>query len=143
MSYTNRQELEYLEASLESLKKKFESEVTPMDVIAGILYFFGETEFSTNYERLNNAFYKEKENQFLKEFRFREGGPYPYSELLDNVFSRLSVSGLLGCQNPDYRQFTMNENQIKRIEKGPLKKFSSGQIIELKSLSRRIKENLR
>jgi len=128
--------------SLESLKKKFQEDITPLDVTAAILYFFGDIEFTTSYEKLNRAFYKERENPLLREFRFLEGGPYPYSELLDSVFSRLSISGLLGCRNPDYRKFFVQKNQRDRIENGILKKFSPDQVEELKSLSNCILKSL-
>ena len=128
---------------LASFRKKIQEDITPLDVVASILYFFGDdAKFTTNYEKLHQAFFRMKENLLLKEFQFREGGPYPYSELLENVFSRLAISGLLGCQNPDYRQFTINKGQRGRIEAGSLKKFSGEQIRELKSISREIQENL-
>lgn len=132
-----------MNTSLESLKKRFQEDITPLDVTAAIIYFFGENEFTTSYEKLNRAFQKEKKSEFLREFRFLEGGSYPYSELLDSVFSRLSISGLLGCQNPDYRKFFLRQDQLERIEKGSLKKFSPKQIKELKSLSSSILKSLK
>ncbi|TET80018.1 MAG: hypothetical protein E3J41_00370 [Candidatus Cloacimonadota bacterium] len=131
-----------MSTSLDSLRERFRKDVTPLDIAAGILFFFGKIEFTTSYERLNSAFYKEKDNPLLGEFRFREGGSYPYSALLENVFSRLSKSGLISCLNPDYRLFEIGEKQLERIEKGVLKKFSKEKIRDLKSLSQRIKKNL-
>jgi len=129
--------------SLESLKKRLQEDITPLDIAAAILYYFGEVEFTTDYEKLNRAFYKERKNKFLKEFRFLEGGSYPYSELLDSIISRLSISGLLGCQNPDYRKFFIRKEQIERIEAGALRKFSEEQKREIESLSNRILRQLR
>lgn len=131
-----------LELALESLKERFQKDVTPLDVVTGIVYFFKKDEFSTDYGKLHKAFYKVRGNGFLKEFTFRKGGPYPYSELLENVFARMAISGLLGCQNPDYRQFTITREQRKRIREGLLKKFSRSQKKELKSLSLKIQKKL-
>ena len=132
-----------MSTSLESLKKRLQEDITPLDIAAAILYYFGEVEFTTDYEKLNRAFYKERKNKFLKEFRFLEGGSYPYSELLDSIISRLSISGLLGCQNPDYRKFFIRKEQIERIEAGALRKFSEEQKREIESLSNRILRQLR
>jgi hypothetical protein len=129
--------------SLGSLKKRLQEDITPLDVAAAILYYFGEVEFTTDYEKLNRAFYKERENEFLKEFRFLEGRSYPYSELLDSIISRLSISGLLGCQNPDYRKFFIRKEQIERIAAGSLRKFSEKQKQEIKSLSNKILQQLK
>lgn len=128
--------------TLESLKERFQKDVTPLDVVASILYFFEKDEFSTDYGMLHKAFYKVRDNGILKEFTFRKGGPYPYSELLENVFARMTLSGLLGCQNPDYRQFTIDKKQRKRIKEGLLKKFSKSQKKDLESLSLKIQKSL-
>lgn len=129
--------------TLNSIKRKLQEDITPFDVVAGVIYFLGKDEpFPTNYEKLHSAFYAERNNPFLKEFKFREGGPYPYSELLESVFSRLAISGLLGCENPDYRQFVTNEHQLKEIKLSSLRKFSKKQQEELRTLSLRIQEKL-
>lgn len=125
-------------ARLEVLKKELQKNITPLDVVGGILFFLEEDEFSTDYEKLHKAFYKVKDNNLLNEFSFRKGGPFPYSELLENIFSRLTISGLLGCSNPDYRKFTISGKQRKRIEEGILNKFSKSQKKDLASISKRI-----
>lgn len=128
--------------ALEVLKKEMQEDITPLDVVAGILYFFVEEEFPTDYEKLHRAFYKVKDNELLKEFSFRKGGPFPYSELLENVFSRLTISGLLGCRNPDYDRFTIEKKQRERIARGSITKFSSEKKKKLASLSKRIQKDL-
>lgn len=125
-----------------ALKEKFQKDITPLDIVAGIVYFFGRTVFSTGYEKLNRAFYGEKDNPLLKEFKFKEMGPYPYSELLESVFSRLSNAGLLTRNNPDLEQYEIKQKHIERIEAGSLTKFSNPQLIELEALSVRIHRNL-
>ena len=129
--------------SLLSLKEEFEREITPLDVLAGVLYFFGDNvEFTTNYEKIHRAFNELRDTPLLKEFIFLGGGPYPYSELLENVFSRLSISGLIRCENPDYRRFRITEEQRRRIEESVLKKFSNSQREQLREISRHILERL-
>jgi hypothetical protein len=132
-----------LEVTKQELKKRLQDEITPFDVVAGVIYFFGkDSSFSTNYKKLHKAFYTEKNSELFNEFKFRESRPYPYSELLESVFSRIAISGLLGCKNPDYRSYTVTDVQIKRIESTSLKKFSAVQIEELKQASCRIKKSL-
>lgn len=109
---------------LELLKTELQKNITPLDIVGAILFFFEKDEFSTDYEKLHEAFYKVKDSPLLDEFSFRKGGPYPYSELLENIFSRLTISGLLGCKNPDYRKFTISQKQRKRIKNGILNNFS-------------------
>jgi hypothetical protein len=129
---------------MKPIERKLQEDITPFDVVAGVIYFFGEDKpFPTNYEKLHRTFYAEKNNPFLKEFRFREGGPYPYSELLESVFSRLAISGLLGCQNPDYRQFITNKRQLNEIRRSSLRKFSKEGQQELKFLSLQIQRKLK
>jgi hypothetical protein len=128
--------------SLELLKNEMKNDITPLDVISSVLYYLKEDEFSTNYEKIHRAFFKVKDSELLKEFAFRTSGPYPYSELLENVFSRLTISGLLGCRNPDFERFTIEEKQRKRIEKGALRKFSEEQKKELASISKIIRKDL-
>ncbi len=133
-----------MEITREQLKQKFQDEITPLDVVAGVIYFFGkDTTFSANYKQLHKAFFAERNNYLFKEFKFRENGPYPYSELLETVFSRIAIAGLLGCKNPDYQSYIVSDKQLKRIASGSLCKFSEKQQIELKQASQRIKSNLK
>jgi hypothetical protein len=132
-----------LEVTKEQLKQKFQEEITPLDIVSGVIYFFGKNaSFPTNYKKLHSAFFAEKNNELFREFKFRENGPYPYSELLESVFSRIAIAGLLGCRNPDYRSYIVTSTQLKRIEKTSLKKFSETQCRELKAASQRIKMKL-
>ena len=131
------------ESARELLRKSIERDITPLDVIAGILFHFEDNAtFTTNYEKLHRAFYAVKNYPLLKEFKFLERGVYPYSELLESVFSRLAISGLLSCLNPDYRQYTLNNDQRERIRIGILKKFDPRQMEELKSIGQEILSNL-
>jgi hypothetical protein len=133
-----------VQVSKEDFKRKLQEDQTPFDVVASIIYFFGkDASFSTDYKKLHSAFYAERKNDFIKEFRFKEAGPYPYSELLESVLSRIAISGLLSCQNPDYRKYEVTTRQLDRIKSSSLKKFSAEQLEELEALSKRIKENLK
>jgi hypothetical protein len=130
--------------SRELLKQKLQEDITPLDVVASVIYFFGENaSFPTNYKKLHQAFFVEKKSKFFKEFNFKESGPYPYSELLESVFSRIAISGLLGCKNPDFRKYIMTSDQLRKIKAGSLKKFSETDQEELKVLSQRIQANLK
>ena len=128
--------------TLAALKERFRKDITPLDVVAGIVYYFGTIEFSTSYEDLNRAFSQEKNDPFLKEFKFKVGA-YPYSELLESVFSRMTNAGLLSRSNPDLRQYEIKQKHISRIEAGVLTKFSDTQKRGLRELSTRILRNLR
>lgn len=130
-----------LSETLAALKERFHKDITPLDVVAGIVYYFGTTEFSTGYEKVNRAFYQERNDPLLQEFKFKVG-PYPYSELLESVFSRMTNAGLLSRSNPDLRQYEVKQKHVDRIEAGILTKFSEEQQRELRDLSRRIRRNL-
>lgn len=133
-----------MQVSKESLKQKLQEDIAPLDVVAGVIYFFGkDASFTTNYKKLHEAFYAERNNSLIKEFRFKESVPYPYSELLESVFSRIAISGLLGCKNPDYSKYTVTSVQLNKIRSSILPKFSETQQQELKSLSQRIQANLK
>lgn len=41
-------------------------------------------------------------NRLLEPFVFSNSGPEPYSPVLNECFSRLQLSGLVGRENPDY-----------------------------------------
>ena len=133
-----------MEVSRENMKQRLQEEITPLDVVAGVIYFFGkDASFPTDYKSLHKAFFSEKDNALFKEFKFKETGPYPYSELLESVFSRIAISGLLGCKNPDYRSYTVTSGQIRKIKSSSLGKFSKPQLLQLKCISQRIKSNLK
>jgi len=128
---------------IETLKENMNKTIFPLDVIAGILYYFGkDVEFSTNHERIQRAFYKHKEDPILGAFKFKKGGPYPYSELLENTFTRITISGLLSCYNPDYKIFKINEGQIDRINNNSLNKFKPELRERLKKISEEIHNDL-
>jgi hypothetical protein len=133
-----------VEVTREAFKKRLQEDITPLDVVAGILYYFGEgATFPTDYQKLHESFYAERANSLVQEFKFKESGPYPYSELLESVFARIAISGLLGCKNPDYSKYTVSSAQLKKIETSALKKFSQDKKEELRELSQRIRTRLK
>ncbi len=127
-----------------NFKRKIDADITPLDVLEGILFYFNEkkSKFTTNNEKIHKAFYDFRDDDLFKEFSFLDGGLYPYSELLDNLFSRLSISGRLNCQNPVYQIFEIDKKQKNLIKKTSLKKFKIEQKERLKKISEVIQNKL-
>lgn len=129
-------------ARIAAFKAKIIVDPTPLDVIAGILSYFDEEEFTTDFEKIHSQFFEFREVELFKEFSFRDNGIYPYSELLEDIFSRLSVSGLLTCQNPIYQRFEIKERQKEIIRRTSLRKFNEPQKRELERISKIIQKSL-
>ena len=129
-------------ARIAAFKARIVVDPTPLDVIAGILSYFDKEEFTTDFDKIHSQFFAFRDEELFKEFSFKDNGIYPYSELLEDIFSRLSVSGLLTCQNPIYQRFEIKEKQKEIIRKTSLRKFSDPQKQELERISKIIQRSL-
>jgi hypothetical protein len=128
---------------IESFKDENKKDKTPLDILAMILYFFGdEAQFTTDYKELHEAFYEFRNEKYFKEFTFKQTGLYPYSELLEKTMSQLSIAGLLNCFNPVYRKFEISKESRERIEKSSFIKFTEEERKELREISEKIQSKL-
>jgi hypothetical protein len=128
---------------IKTFKDENKKDKTPLDTLAMILYYFGdESEFTTDYKELHEAFYEFRNEKYFKEFTFKETGLYPYSELLEKIMSQLSIAGLLNCFNPVYRKFEISKESRERIEKSSFIKFNDEERKELREISKQIQSKL-
>lgn len=132
----------------EELKKKVSNDlskfVTPDDRLAIILYHFPKTQFTTDYEPLHSSLSKiaKKHPKFFEEFYFHEGRTYPYSGMLEEIFFRLQNSGLLVCENPDYKTFVIKKKARRRMEKKIIPRFSARELKEAEKISGELWDSL-
>lgn len=129
--------------SLDELRSRIQTIKTPLDVVASILYFFRESdEIPTNFEKIHRAFNAVKHEIYFNEFTFNSKGLYPYSPLLENIFSRLAISGLISCFNPVYEKYRIDEAQKRKIQRISLSKFDPEEQKSLEKISGVVESHL-
>lgn len=95
------------------------------DRISAILFLCSKSEFKGNQRTLQEAVFqlKRKYKDFFDEFVFSVD-LYPYSQLLERVFSRLELSRIISFDNPDYRYFVLTSNGKEYIQRNVMHVFS-------------------
>ncbi|NIO36226.1 hypothetical protein GTO27_00820 [Candidatus Bathyarchaeota archaeon] len=93
-------------------------EVFADDIICGLLFLCSKHEFKGNQRYLQETIFelKRKHGGVFDDFVFSED-LYPYSQLLERVFSRLELSRIISFDNPDYKYFVLTPNGRNYIEK--------------------------
>lgn len=86
-----------------------------------IMVIFSQIETNTlekNLTKVHKAIYYLKQDpkytDYFEEFDFDEMGLSPYSDLLDQVLSRLETSHLLDTSNPSYSTYTIKNDYMKK-----------------------------
>lgn len=129
--------------SLDELRSRIQTTKTPLDIVASILYFFRESDaIPTNFEKIHRAFNAVKHEIYFNEFTFTNKGLYPYSPLLENIFSRLAISGLISCFNPIYEKYRIDEVQKSKIQRISLSKFDPEEQRTLERISGVVESHL-
>lgn len=136
---------EETEKKIVALKKKLQKNTTPQDIVAAIFYYFKGDKilFTTDYEKIHNAFYKFKEDSLFDEFSYRNMGLYYWSENLENSLSGLSISRLLTRHNPIYQIYEINSKQKEQIKNTILIKFKDDQKKRIQEISSEIEKEIR
>lgn len=98
-----------------SLKKSY---IRPDELIMCILSQMEITTLEKNLAKVHEAIYYIKQDpnyaDFFEEFNFDEMGLSPYSDLLDQVLSRIETSHLLDTSNPSYGIYTIKVDYMKK-----------------------------
>ncbi|MBC7076645.1 MAG: hypothetical protein H5T98_11410 [Syntrophomonadaceae bacterium] len=104
--------------ALDELKLRIEHNISPDDVIMGILSGLDEDTISKDPGIFHQAIYELKKkdayNELLQEFEFDISGLAPFSDLLDRVLFRLETSNILGTLNPRYAMYELQKEQLKQ-----------------------------
>jgi len=107
-----------LATALDELKLRIEHNISPDDVIMGILSGLDEDTISKDPGIFHQAIYELKKkdayNELLQEFEFDISGLAPFSDLLDRVLFRLETSNILGTLNPRYAMYELQKEQLKQ-----------------------------
>lgn len=98
-----------------SLKKSY---IRPDELIMCILSQMEKTTLEKNLAKVHKAIYYIKQDPYyaglFEEFDFDEMGLSPYSDLLDQVLSRMETSHLLDTSNPSYGIYTIKVDYMKK-----------------------------
>lgn len=71
----------------------------------------------------------------LNSFVFSDGGPEPFSPILNESVSRLQLSGLIGRENPDYEVVFLSSAAEEFYEKVLQQQLSPGEIGQLNEIA--------
>jgi len=107
------------------------------DIVCAILLLSSKDQFVGNQRYLQEAFWKlkDKYEDIFKGLIFSVD-LYPYSQLLERVFSRLELSRIISFDNPDYKSFILTPNGRDYIEKKVLPIFSNEECKVLENIGK-------
>lgn len=81
------------------------------DRIAGTIALLGSKyNFPADTEKIHRAFYQICEKGLFDkdEFRFRTGGDFPKSPILESIIDNLCISRLIECMGPDMKHYQVS-----------------------------------
>ncbi len=121
--YSKKGEVFWL-SKIDELKESLRTTQKPDDVIMAILAMTSRQNIEKNPTKIHNAVYvlskQELWKKYLEDFYFDVSGISPYSELLDQVLSRLETSCVLNTPNPRYAEYYLEKDYLANA----LTKFS-------------------
>ncbi|TYO94788.1 hypothetical protein [Desulfallas thermosapovorans] len=93
------------------------TDIRPDELIMAILSQLEDDTLEKNLAKIHRALYYLKQNpkfaDYLWEFDFDVMGLSPFSDLLDQVLSRLETSHLLDTSNPSYGTYTIKQGYMR------------------------------
>ena len=111
--------------------------------VAAILYITDLRKVPTDQKILHTAFYNVAGDypEFFEHLHFKTGGRFPYSESLDQTFPGLAISGFIGCQNPGYEYYFLDDEKRANIEKIIMPLFQGRELETIREIGERLKES--
>lgn len=111
-------------SKIDELRSSLKTTRKPDDVIMAILAITSKDSIDKNPTKIHSAIYElskqEMWKKYLADFYFDVSGISPYSELLDQVLSRLETSCMLATPNPRYSKYHLEKDYLAKA----LTKFS-------------------
>lgn len=121
-----------------------ETALLPDDILSAILASAarrraqGRFSFRAYDSEMQNVFgelARNEEFSLLGCFVFSDTGPRPYSPALSESFSRLQLSGFVGCENPDYEVLFLRPSAEKYFEAVLSKRLSQDDLQQVDKIA--------
>ena len=109
-------------SKIAQLKESLKAKKKPDDVIMAFLASTSHDNIVKDPTAIHSAIYKltdnAKWNKFFESFYFDLSGISPFSDLLDQILSRLETACVLATPNPRYEEYHLKKSYlIKALEK--------------------------
>lgn|GEM_PF-2649770 len=129
-------------SKIDELKTSLRTTRKPDDVIMAILASTSKTKIVKDPTVFHNAIFELSKNEswngYLEDFFFDVSGISPFSDLLDQVLSRLETSCVLATPNPRYEEYDLQKDYLSIS----LNKFDASQQDCLKQMANKFEEIL-
>lgn len=107
------------------------------DVISSILTFVSESESRLPNKKplIHNAFYQLREESDLLRYIPFDTKYFPYSDIIDQVFDNIELSGMISKFNPVFKDIGLNKEALHHYYGLQIEPTFASYVPELKSLA--------